>query len=509
MKIDCFLSQMERLAHFFDEAPSDRMIADDLRIVAKPFWLLRSISRFCYRWDCFSYLHPNRVVARIESDCLSQRSYLVRHPIFIEKICAEILKPFDAKTKGNYPEVFRLILNLRSWMPKVPEKYLEVEMDQEDLGLFPAERNRFVRNFFEALAFVQEKPFSYELGFETTTKSLVLVSLQGWRDKIKERRWSILLDCELIYEESGIFIKEIVVHTQKIVGEGVDNKPRLKLYLIQKMKTVVKKCFNDAHCHVLKCFHHFSGDGVVPIHEILQIDFSEWVFEEPYYPMNLFDYFESRRSCSSWRNRLAYVERLLIGLQSIHQLSWKNPIDGRSYLVSHGDIKPDNILIDEKNGKIGIIDFGFSDPRMARVGTFGYISPEVESFAFHGKAKKEQIEFRQETGRAQDIWSMGLVLFMIFVEGKYFRKTVSLHHQLHYYPVPPLRPIRDGTLRSIRQKALDLEIDEWKEKEVQKQKDLQQVIERAFSLVKKMLRLAYQERISASQALLELRKMKT
>jgi serine/threonine protein kinase len=74
--------------------------------------------------------------------------------------------------------------------------------------------------------------------------------------------------------------------------------------------------------------------------------------------------------------------------------------------VGHGDIKPENILINDKL-KIHIIDFGFSCTRDCTVGgTIVYESPEMLSYT-----KKGNVALSLKNQKKSDVFSLGLVFF--------------------------------------------------------------------------------------------------
>ncbi len=103
------------------------------------------------------------------------------------------------------------------------------------------------------------------------------------------------------------------------------------------------------------------------------------------------------------------IVQLLLSLDYIHNRK-----------IIHGDIKPENILVQQKGGEKPIaklLDFGLSQSAMAKgtegiTGTLAYISPE--------KIKKEIIDGRS------DLYSFGIVLYEILSGNVPFDETETL-----------------------------------------------------------------------------------
>ena len=81
--------------------------------------------------------------------------------------------------------------------------------------------------------------------------------------------------------------------------------------------------------------------------------------------------------------------------------------------IVHRDIKDENIVIDERDGKVKLIDFGSSafssqGPFDVFVGTIDYAAPEVLAGQLYN-------------GRPQDIWALGILLYtIIYKENPYY-----------------------------------------------------------------------------------------
>ncbi|TMW65736.1 hypothetical protein Poli38472_008378 [Pythium oligandrum] len=116
--------------------------------------------------------------------------------------------------------------------------------------------------------------------------------------------------------------------------------------------------------------------------------------------------------------------------------------------VVHGDIKPENILLSASSSSIRLIDFGQSfrandrSERQRSVGsgvaTMAYAPPEVI------RGAKSATE---ETGRAIDMWALGVVLYIILCG---------------YHPFDPENGVADDVLRSrILTGEMDCSSPEW------------------------------------------------
>lgn len=106
-------------------------------------------------------------------------------------------------------------------------------------------------------------------------------------------------------------------------------------------------------------------------------------------------------------------------------------LDGISYLhetagVAHRDLKPENLLLNS-NFQLKIADFGLSvrqyntATHRSAVGTRRYQAPEI-------------IEGRRYSGAQTDIFSMGVILFLMVSGTMPYREKASLQDDF-YYPL--------------------------------------------------------------------------
>ena len=94
-------------------------------------------------------------------------------------------------------------------------------------------------------------------------------------------------------------------------------------------------------------------------------------------------------------------------------------LDALSYMhskgISHRDIKPENILLD-KDFNLKVTDFGFSTylsrgELHTRLGTEGYMAPEIRSKNYDGKDI--------------DLFAAGIILFILYAGSPPFEKAVN------------------------------------------------------------------------------------
>lgn len=160
------------------------------------------------------------------------------------------------------------------------------------------------------------------------------------------------------------------------------------LYLCTKeSKKYIKKYSNQTEREILSSLKHPNI--------ICPIEITSGYILLPIYKGTLYDYCPPR----SIDNIRKILIDILSALQYIHSKS-----------IIHGDVKPDNILIDNDGNAI-LIDFTSAfhknDMIDGPLTTRGYVAPEIFSDQYYN----EKI----------DIWALGVSILEILLEDNYFR----------------------------------------------------------------------------------------
>ncbi|HIF01454.1 MAG TPA: serine/threonine protein kinase [Fuerstia sp.] len=168
-----------------------------------------------------------------------------------------------------------------------------------------------------------------------------------------------------------------------------------------------------------------TGENIVSILEVgSDNDFPPWLVLEFVDGGSLKDSIPRRESMDPVTVARQLCE-LLSGLSAAHAQG-----------VIHRDVKPGNILIDDRSGSLRLADFGMA--RLAEVqtadltadgviaGTPAYMSPE-------------QVSSPSDVDERSDVYSAGVVMYELLTGEQPFRGTVRmlLHRVLHDDPIPP------------------------------------------------------------------------
>lgn len=108
--------------------------------------------------------------------------------------------------------------------------------------------------------------------------------------------------------------------------------------------------------------------------------------------------------------QLTHLDRLQFALDTVKAVQFLHSIG-----IVHKDLKPDNLLINQRLRKVLLSDFGYSARRtddfaLLLVGTFDYMAPEM----IYAMARKKGKLPRGTLVEALDLWSLGMTLKVLF-----------------------------------------------------------------------------------------------
>ena len=188
------------------------------------------------------------------------------------------------------------------------------------------------------------------------------------------------------------------------IGEGTFGKVKLAIHKITNEKVAIKilnkyKLKNvesqkriDREIEVLKRVNHHN---IIRLYSKIENDSKIFIIQEYVSGNDLFEYIHKNKKLSEKEACLLY-QQIISGLEYLHNLG-----------ITHRDLKPENILL--TNSKVlKIIDFGLSglDPKNELLNTHCgspcYASPEM-------------VEGKSYKGLPADIWSTGIILYLMLV----------------------------------------------------------------------------------------------
>ncbi|KAI9263746.1 kinase-like domain-containing protein [Sporodiniella umbellata] len=190
----------------------------------------------------------------------------------------------------------------------------------------------------------------------------------------------------------------------KTIGHGASGKVKLGIHKHTGVKVAMKmiprsdllsstvnfKCV-QRELAVLQLLNH---PNIVSLHQVLQ-DADYIYFAMEYMEGGeLFHYLDKKEKLEESEARLLFT-------QLITALNWCH-----AHQISHRDLKPENILLDKQKKTLKIADFGMAAlqhpamPLKTSCGSPHYASPEI-------------VKGKHYDGRATDVWSCGVILYVL------------------------------------------------------------------------------------------------
>ena len=230
-----------------------------------------------------------------------------------------------------------------------------------------------------------------------------------------------------------------LLKTEKIIGnytltKQIDKSSYTKIFLAKHILTgeyvniriINKQLFKNDLLSMtrfnkeLKIIKTVKHQNIIKLIEIIETNTKIYLISE-YYPYNLLSYIKSEKKISEDKARFLF-QQLLNALNYLHLMG-----------ISHRNIKPEIILLDDKYTNIKITGFGvstFSNPGSllsSPVGTLIYAPPEM-------------ILSQKYDGELNDVWDAGIVLYTMVCGNLPFsqdNQDVNINHIIEgFYDIP-------------------------------------------------------------------------
>lgn len=183
---------------------------------------------------------------------------------------------------------------------------------------------------------------------------------------------------------------------QRTIGEGSYGTVRLATHRLTNSRVAVKQIPKEHVASLTREIHHhrrLHHPNVLQLYEVIQSESYIWMVTELCVGGELYDYVVQRGSLEENEARKLFGQ-LCLAVAYIH-----------SNGIVHRDLKLENILLDAQN-QIKLSDFGFTrefEPHQflrTKCGTTAYAAPEM-------------LAGLRYQGSEVDIWSLGVILFVL------------------------------------------------------------------------------------------------
>ncbi|KAK4687160.1 hypothetical protein P7C73_g2953, partial [Tremellales sp. Uapishka_1] len=186
----------------------------------------------------------------------------------------------------------------------------------------------------------------------------------------------------------------------RVIGEGTYGSVHIATHRVSGTRCAVKKIPKSHTAHLTREIHHhrrLHHVNIVHLHEVLATESHIWLVTELCSGGELFDYLVERGRMLEGEARRLFGE-LTVAVGWMHR-------EG----VVHRDLKLENVLLDgELRVKLGDLGFAREWQRGRLMDTFcgttGYASPEM-------------LAGRKYLGVETDVWSLGIILYILLCGG--------------------------------------------------------------------------------------------
>ena len=186
------------------------------------------------------------------------------------------------------------------------------------------------------------------------------------------------------------------------LGEGTFGTVRIATHILTGERVAVKvldrsrireqadKTRIEREIEVLKRLHHAN---IIQLYSVINTNYTIYIVQEYASGKELFNYITSKKRLDD-KEACKYFQQIISGIEYIHKLQ-----------IAHRDIKPENMLLTSSKD-IKIVDFGLSNTYKKG----GLLSTACGSPCY---AAPEMLSGKKYKGLSVDIWSCGVVLYVM------------------------------------------------------------------------------------------------
>lgn len=186
------------------------------------------------------------------------------------------------------------------------------------------------------------------------------------------------------------------------LGEGTFGVVRIATHILTGERVAVKildrarireqadKTRIEREIEILKKLHH---SNIIHLYSVINTNYTLYLVQEYASGKELYEYILSKQKLSD-NEACKYFQQIISGVEYIHKLQ-----------IAHRDLKPENMLLTSSKD-IKIVDFGLSNTYKKG----GWLSTACGSPCY---AAPEMLSGKKYRGITVDIWSCGVILFVM------------------------------------------------------------------------------------------------
>ncbi|CAD8197470.1 unnamed protein product [Paramecium pentaurelia] len=203
--------------------------------------------------------------------------------------------------------------------------------------------------------------------------------------------------------ENYLIQKQIGQGSYGIVKVGINllNGQQVAIKIYERMNIIQKKEYIRKEIQILSTLQH---PNIVQLLDVIQTETQVQLVMEYAGPLSLRAYLKQQPN-----NLIPEIQEKNIFLQVVKAIDYC-----QSKNIINRDIKSENILF--RDNKIKLIDFGFSS--FIEHKTISYFGTPSQSLSQNYQIYGPEIILKMDYGKPADIWSLGLLLYVMF-HGKF------------------------------------------------------------------------------------------